>query len=146
MDTDRRTISQLAETTQINAADLGDWLEGGRSMPLEWISKLCALYGLPITGVFALADNWAKGEHVGEILAGMSPAVFRRLSESFPVELARLLELLGPIIAAEPGLGEAFLGGLRLTVDGAARAGFSTPHLEHALAKCLAEFRRRADD
>lgn len=140
----RWTPTQVAKLLQIDAQEFEAFLAGDQGAPLLWLSKTAALYGIGPDEFLKHTKQYVeKGDPVEFVPQILAPAVFRRLSDTFPVELARLLELLGPIIESAPGLEQGLLQGLRITVDGASRSGFSTPHLEHALSACLEAFRRR---
>jgi len=121
----RWTPTQVAKLLQIDAQEFEAFLAGDQGAPLLWLSKTAALYGIGPDEFLKYTKQYVEdGAPVALVPQILAPAVFRRLADTFPVELGRLLELLGPIIEGAPGLEQGLLQGLRITVDGASRSGF----------------------
>ena len=137
-ETSKRTHAGVAAALRIPPAEFEAFLAGERSASVAWISRACALWRQPIGEFFEGLERRRAGQDA--TVALLSESVFRRLARNWPVEFGRVLEVLGPTLLEEPGLGHGLLSGLRYSVTAAEAADFATPHLLYALAECERAF------
>lgn len=66
--------------------------------------------------------------------------MFSRLAETWPVEFAQALAVIGPLLVADPHLGRPMLAFLSGVVDAADASGYDTAHIRPAVRRAIDRF------
>ncbi len=137
-----RTLEQIATTMQIDVDELHAFVSGECDAPIAWISKICALSGLTageLFGMSAHTGGLSEDPDARETL-NLSRGMFSRLAETWPVEFAQALAVIGPLLVADPHLGRPMLAFLSGVVDAADASGYDTAHIRPAVRRAIDRF------
>ena len=134
-----RSLEQIATTMQIDPDELQAFVDGERDAPIAWISKICALSGLTAGELFGMsAHTGGLSEHPdARATLDLSRGMFSRLAETWPIEFAQALSVIGPLLTADPHLGRPMLAFLSGVVVAADASGYDTTTIRPTVRRAI---------